>query len=663
MFIKEIILDGFKSYCNRTVISSNSFCLLVEFDPHFNAITGFNGSGKSNIFDSICFLMGITSLSHVRVSNLQELIYKYGNAGIEKASVTIVFDNSHQDRICPIGMKDYKEVTVTRQVMKGGKSKYYLNGSNATNEKIKQLFQSVQLNVNNPHFLIMQGKVTQVAKMKPKELLSLLEEAAGTSLYEGKKRAAETTIEKKEKKLQEIEILSGPIQEKIAKHKKEKEMLALHRANEEQLGKIRRILVAHKYYEITKSLSAGKIQIKELEVRRSELSSQITHAGNRYGKIVKELEEQKGKQGPEIRQEIEKGKIGIRAVQKEHNIIVAELAAKEKELEQEHKDMLGHSQEIEEYKAIKAKRIKERDDLKLLIARHETEMEQKIQYIKALEDQVNSGGNASNKLNPMIERANNLEQHVKSLHEEIQVRENKHQALCQQRVELKQKLIHEKANAADFEKSKSSLIKELEKVNKELDQLETIGIDTTVQRKLAEEVELKRRLQDLADTLSTLQSRCHFDISVHFTLFYGNQQYKLPDPGFDRRKVHGRVISLLKLKDMKYAKALEYIAGGKLFYVVVDSEQVSKFLLEHECFIQRETCVPNNRISFRETPAAVLFKKIESSQDVQKIEEHFGGKVRYALNVIQHDERVGNTMKYVFGGVVKYFVYKMIVHM
>ena len=89
----------------------------------FNAITGFNGSGKSNIFDSICFVMGITSLSHVRVANLQELIYKYGNAGIDKASVTIVFDNSHQDRICPIGIKEFKEVTITRQVVRTNFSK------------------------------------------------------------------------------------------------------------------------------------------------------------------------------------------------------------------------------------------------------------------------------------------------------------------------------------------------------------------------------------------------------------------------------------------------------------------------------------------------------------------------------------------------------------
>ena len=63
MYIKEIIIDGFKSYAQRTVISG--------FDPQFNAITGLNGSGKSNILDSICFVLGITNLSHVRAHNLQ----------------------------------------------------------------------------------------------------------------------------------------------------------------------------------------------------------------------------------------------------------------------------------------------------------------------------------------------------------------------------------------------------------------------------------------------------------------------------------------------------------------------------------------------------------------------------------------------------------------
>ena len=57
MYLEEIILDGFKSYATRTVISG--------FDPKFNAITGLNGSGKSNILDAICFVLGITNLSQV----------------------------------------------------------------------------------------------------------------------------------------------------------------------------------------------------------------------------------------------------------------------------------------------------------------------------------------------------------------------------------------------------------------------------------------------------------------------------------------------------------------------------------------------------------------------------------------------------------------------
>lgn len=59
MYIKQVVIDGFKSYAQRTTVSG--------FDPQFNAITGLNGSGKSNILDSICFLLGISNLSQVRM--------------------------------------------------------------------------------------------------------------------------------------------------------------------------------------------------------------------------------------------------------------------------------------------------------------------------------------------------------------------------------------------------------------------------------------------------------------------------------------------------------------------------------------------------------------------------------------------------------------------
>ena len=84
MFLKSIELENFKSFKGDVVI---------PFEVGFTAITGPNGSGKSNILDSICFVLGISKLAQVRVDSLQGLVYKNGQAGITKASVTIVFDN------------------------------------------------------------------------------------------------------------------------------------------------------------------------------------------------------------------------------------------------------------------------------------------------------------------------------------------------------------------------------------------------------------------------------------------------------------------------------------------------------------------------------------------------------------------------------------------
>ena len=95
----------------------------MQRDESFNSITGLNGSGKSNILDSICFVLGITNMTTVRAQNLQDLIYKRGQAGVTKASVTIVFDNKDKAK-SPIGFEDYPTISVTRQIVLGGTSKY-----------------------------------------------------------------------------------------------------------------------------------------------------------------------------------------------------------------------------------------------------------------------------------------------------------------------------------------------------------------------------------------------------------------------------------------------------------------------------------------------------------------------------------------------------------
>ena len=94
-------------------------------------------------------------MCQVRAGNLQELVYKQGQTGVVKAGVSITFDNNDAAQ-SPVGYEHYKEITVTRQVVIGGRNKYLINGHTANATTVQNLFHSVQLNVNNPHFLIMQ---------------------------------------------------------------------------------------------------------------------------------------------------------------------------------------------------------------------------------------------------------------------------------------------------------------------------------------------------------------------------------------------------------------------------------------------------------------------------------------------------------------------------
>ena len=98
-------------------------------------------------------------------------------------------------------------IIIFKKIIIGGRNKYLINGHNAQQHNVANLFQSVQLNVNNPHFLIMQGKITQVLNMKPPEILAMIEEAAGTRMFEEKKKKAKETMAKKDKKLEEISSL------------------------------------------------------------------------------------------------------------------------------------------------------------------------------------------------------------------------------------------------------------------------------------------------------------------------------------------------------------------------------------------------------------------------------------------------------------------------
>eukprot|EP00792_Barthelona_sp_PAP020_P008578 TRINITY_DN3228_c2_g1_i3.p1 TRINITY_DN3228_c2_g1~~TRINITY_DN3228_c2_g1_i3.p1 ORF type:complete len:364 (+),score=112.81 TRINITY_DN3228_c2_g1_i3:44-1135(+) len=279
MYIKELILDGFKSYANRTIISG--------FDRSFNAITGFNGTGKSNVLDAICFVLGLTSLKNIRVGSLQELVYKQGQAGVTKASVSIVFDNNDAQQ-SPVGYENCENIVVTRQITLAGKSKYFINGHTAQQNHVISLFQSVGLNINNPHFLIMQGRITQVLNMKSDQVLSMVESAAGTNVFEDKKQNAIKTIKKKDTKIQEVErILKEEIEPSLDKFSAKLELIQKYEDLKNRNQELSSIVLSYRYHNVNNDLNRHKEDQTNYERMLVELEEEMSETES----YLKEIDE------------------------------------------------------------------------------------------------------------------------------------------------------------------------------------------------------------------------------------------------------------------------------------------------------------------------------------------------------------------------------------
>ena len=105
--VLELIYDQFIAW--RDVLTFVQMQTEHSMQPD---TSGLNGSGKSNILDAICFVLGISNLTQVRVGNLSELVYKQGQAGVTKASVTIVFNNEDKQNspVGQLGSLDYYSI-------------------------------------------------------------------------------------------------------------------------------------------------------------------------------------------------------------------------------------------------------------------------------------------------------------------------------------------------------------------------------------------------------------------------------------------------------------------------------------------------------------------------------------------------------------------------
>jgi structural maintenance of chromosome 2 len=155
---------------------------------------------------------------------------------------------------------------VTRQVLIGGRNKFFINDRPVQAVDVKNLFTSVKLNVNNPHFLIMQGRITKVINMKPAEILGLIEEATGTRAFEQKKQASINLIARKQLKVDEINrIIAEDIEPQLNKLSKDKTLFLKWSSNNNELEKLLKYCHAYDYWCFTEKLKRKKLELSDAE--------------------------------------------------------------------------------------------------------------------------------------------------------------------------------------------------------------------------------------------------------------------------------------------------------------------------------------------------------------------------------------------------------------
>lgn len=229
MRLKSLEIKGFKSFADKTVLN---------FDEGITGVIGPNGCGKSNIVDSIRWVIGEHKISNLRSENLESLVFNGSKTRSASglAEVSLTFENTKN--LLPT---EFNTVTITRKYYKSGESEYRLNDVACRLKDIHNLFMDTGVS-NDSYAIIELGMVDDIIKDKDNSRRKMLEQAAGISIYKTRKKEAKLKLDAAEQDLARIEDLLFEINNQL-------------KSLESQAKK------AEKYFEIKKEYKEVSIEL------------------------------------------------------------------------------------------------------------------------------------------------------------------------------------------------------------------------------------------------------------------------------------------------------------------------------------------------------------------------------------------------------------------
>jgi chromosome segregation protein len=244
VYLKRLDVHGFKSFANKTQL---------QFAPGVTCIIGPNGCGKTNVADSIRWVLGEHASRTLRARKTEDVIFAGSDkrAPMGMGEVSIALDNSRH--WLPI---EFDEVVVSRRAYRSGENEYLINGSKVRLRDVVELFMRAQVGQNSYAFMG-QGMVEQVLSLRPEDRRALIEEAADVRLYRQKLEDAQKKLKETRENVDRVRMLVREIEPRINQLERQAGRAVKYRELAQELAATLHVYYAHQWQEVNDKLLAA----------------------------------------------------------------------------------------------------------------------------------------------------------------------------------------------------------------------------------------------------------------------------------------------------------------------------------------------------------------------------------------------------------------------
>jgi chromosome segregation protein len=263
MYLKSLHVVGFKSFADRTTL---------EFHPGVTAIVGPNGCGKSNVLDSIRWVLGEQSAKALRGGEMKDVIFSGTETRppLGMAEVSLTFGDCEKE----LGTA-YNEVTITRRVFRDGASEYELNKTPCRLRDIHSMFMDTGIG-RSAYSIMEQGKIDTILSSRPEDRRAIFEEAAGITKYKSQKKEALRKLENTEANLVRLADIIREVKRQIGSLQRQAGKARRYQASFEELARLESHFGRHQFDAFSAAISSLQSEVDGARVRQEQLDADVS---------------------------------------------------------------------------------------------------------------------------------------------------------------------------------------------------------------------------------------------------------------------------------------------------------------------------------------------------------------------------------------------------